>query len=501
MAGLRMPSASPRIPSDALIAVVIGAASALLVIAGSWIPSLWGDEAASIMSARRGWSSFFAMLGTVDAVHGLYYTMLRWWIEVAGASPLAVRLPSGLAVGAASAGLFLLVRRRADRITSIMAAGLLAVMPRVAYLATEARSGALALAFAVWLTLAVLVLMDRPAGPILWTAYAAGLAVGATLFLYLVLLIPIHAVAVAWQRSGLDARRIRRFVLAWVAAGILAAPIGILALTQVEQIAFRERRNVVTPESLLVLPWFMLTPLAIVGWLLVAASVVAVVLHRRDPAWLGRRQLLVLSGAWIVVPAVALLGVTATVTHVYTPRYLALSAPAVAVAMAIGVSALSHVTARVVAVTAVVGLAVPAFVDQRTPYAKDGGTDWQTVAEVVDEVARPGDGIVFDEAVRPSRRPRLAMHAYPDGFRGLVDLTLVRPYDETDGLWDVTAPLSTVEDRLDGVDRVIVVTRSRRGTDADVAVLRRHGFELSSMHLVVADRIGVYERVAEGARD
>ena len=73
------------------------------------------------------------------------------------------------------------------------------------------------------------------------------------------------------------------------------------------------------------------------------------------------------------------------------------------------------------------GLAVPVYLDQRTPYWKNGGTDWQTVAEVVSELARPGDGIVFDESVRPSRRPRLAMHTYPHGFDGLVDLGLVRP--------------------------------------------------------------------------
>lgn len=499
-----MPSSAPgpsRIPADAAIAVVIGAAAAVLAISGSWIPSLWGDEAASIMSARREWSSFLAMLGTVDVVHGLYYTLLRWWIDVAGATPLAVRLPSGLAAGAASAGLFLLARRRADRTTSIIAACLLAVIPRVTHLATEARSGALALALAVWLTLAVLVLIDRPAGPVLWTAYAVGLAVGSTLFLYLALLIPVHVVAVISQRSGIDARKLRRFVLAWGAALALAAPIGVLAVTQYEQIAFRERRNVVTAESVIVTPWFMSIPVAVVGWLLVAASVAAAIMHRRDAAWLGRRQLLVLSAAWLVVPAVALLAVTATVTHIYTPRYLALSAPAVAMAMAIGVSAFSHATMRIAAVTAVVGLAVPAFIDQRTPYAKDGGTDWQTVAEVVDEVSRPGDGIVFDEEVRPSRRPRLAMHVYPEGFRGLVDLTLVRPYHETDGLWDVTAPLSAVQDRLDGIDRVIVVLRSRRGADADLDVLRRLGFELSTLHGVESDRVAVFERVAEEARD
>ena len=39
--------------SDGRVAAVVGSASAAVALAGSWIPSLWGDEAASIMSAQR----------------------------------------------------------------------------------------------------------------------------------------------------------------------------------------------------------------------------------------------------------------------------------------------------------------------------------------------------------------------------------------------------------------------------------------------------------------
>jgi hypothetical protein len=77
-----------RMSSDSTIAAVIGAASSLVVITGSWIPSLWGDEAASIMSANRDWPSLLGMLGTVDVVHGLYYVALGQWIDLAGASSL-----------------------------------------------------------------------------------------------------------------------------------------------------------------------------------------------------------------------------------------------------------------------------------------------------------------------------------------------------------------------------------------------------------------------------
>ena len=75
------------------------------------------------------------------------------------------RVPSGIAIGAASAGLYLLVRRRATREMAVIAAVVVAVLPRVTFLATEARSLALATAAAVWLTLLLLRLLDGSDAP------------------------------------------------------------------------------------------------------------------------------------------------------------------------------------------------------------------------------------------------------------------------------------------------------------------------------------------------
>lgn len=482
--------------SDGRVAVAIGAASAVIAIAGTWIPSLWGDEAASIMSARRDWGSLWALLGTVDAVHGLYYALLHVWIDLVGTSPFAVRVPSGIAVGAASAGLYLLVRRRATRGTALIAAAVFAVLPRVTFLATEARSLALATAAAVWLTLLLLRLLDAPMRRGWWWVYALGLALSTYLFLYLALLIPVHAIvaAVELRRSGrLRGIRIRPFLLAWAGAALLIVPIGVAAVLQRDQIAFWRPYRTVTAEGVLVDQWFMFEALALVVWAFIIVAV-AVVVHRREDAWHGNRQLLLLGAAWLVVPTAALMLVAAVASLGYTPRYLAFCAPAAAILIAIALAALPRPWMQAVSVAVIAGLAVPVYLDQRTPYWKNGGTDWQTVAEVVAERARPGDGIVFDESVRPSRRPRLAMYAYPHGFDGLVDLGLVRAHDETDGLWDVTAPLAEVGDRLEGIDRVVVVSRSADGVDADVETLQREGFGLADRVALESDVVMVYER-------
>ena len=76
----------------------LGIVGAVVGFAGSWIPSYWGDEAASVMSAERSWSSLAELLGNIDAVHGLYYALLRVWVGAFGTAEVATRLPSAIAV-------------------------------------------------------------------------------------------------------------------------------------------------------------------------------------------------------------------------------------------------------------------------------------------------------------------------------------------------------------------------------------------------------------------
>jgi len=105
-----------------------------------------------------------------------------------------------------------------------------------------------------------------------------------------------------------------------------------------------------------------------------------------------------------------------------------------------------------------VGLTGPVWAEQRTPYAKNNSY-WSQISETIGAEARSGDAIVFDEGARPSRRPRLAMHAYPDGFANVRDVSLAKPYYDVAKWSDATLPIAEVIDRgrLDGVSRVWVV--------------------------------------------
>lgn len=460
----RAPRALTPNPRFTRTAVVLGAIGAVVSLAGSWNPSYWGDEAASVMSAERSLPSLFQMLGTVDAVHGTYYLLLHLWIQVFGTSELATRLPSALAIGLATMGTAVLARRLFTAEVAIVAALVFAVLPRVTYMGAEARSTAIATACAIWLTVLLLHVLRHAALPTtsvrmrrgLWAAYAALGAFGVYVFLYLVLLIPIHALAV-WLWAPKENRRpLWRSWLAATGIGILlAAPVVVYGLAQHDQISFIGRRPPPDLVTALVDQWFVSTPVAVLAWGLVALALVTVFLfpgrlRGLEPAV---RPALVVLLAWIIVPSSLLLIGTRLIAPMYTQRYLSFCTPALAIAIAIGIVCLGQRWLQATAVLLLVVVVAPIYLSQRTGFAKDG-SDWRQAAAVIAAHAHPGDAVIFDDSVRPSRLPRLALRLYPTAFNGLQDVTLATPFQQTGGLWDQTVPLASVTNELAGTNTV-----------------------------------------------
>jgi mannosyltransferase len=471
----------------------VGAVAAVVSLTGAGIPSLWGDEVVSIMSARRPWASLADALGTVDAVHGLYYAILHVWVGLVGADAVAVRALSALAVVLAAVGMLPLVRALGGGLrTGVLAGIALALLPRVAYAGSDARSAALELAGAVGVTLLLARATARPRGPA-WLLYGAATGGLIVLFLYTALLIPAHLLLVVLSAPHEERRRaLRRFTAAVALALVLASPVIVLGWGQRGQVAFLAER-VPTVHSVLVAPWFGDAAVAALGGALAALGLVALARRGR----LARAA--ALGAAWAIIPSVIVLGVGALLGGFYAARYLSFTAPAVALLIAVGIEEgirlLPHratVGAGAATLVLLAGLAAPDIVAQRRPSARNAGTDWNAVAAVVEAHARVGDGIAFDDGVRRSRRPRLALHAYPDAFRRVVDLGLVRPYDRTDGLWDVTRPLTP--GLVARVDRVWLVDRSVHGADPDRAALRFAGLHAARSWHLDADTVTLWER-------
>lgn len=457
---------------------------------------MWGDEAASVMSAQRSWDSLWTMAANIDAVHVVYYAFLHVWIDVFGASAFSVRLPSALAIGATAAGVYMLCRSLAGARMALVASIVCVLIPRVGYMAAEARSAALSTALVAWLTVLVVHLVrTRELRARWWVLYGGVLVVSVHLFLYTALIAIVHLLGLWVLRAP------RRTWWRWVAsvtlAGAACLPFVIVTSGQTGQIAFLARRNVTSPEAILVNQWFGSLPMAAAAWIaIIVATVWALLSLRRSsptPTDAGARTLIWVSVAWLCVPMLLLLLANAVAGPLYTGRYLSFSAPAAGILIAAAITLLRPRAITIAAGALILVLALPLAVLQRTENAKFG-SDWAQVSAYVGEHSRPGDGVVFDEGVRPSRKPRLALRLYPDGFRHTTDLGLVQSYETTDGLWDTVKPLRDLPQALQGRDRVWVIARSQQGTSDDERTLKDAGYRLADTHWLARDVILLYTK-------
>ncbi|MBW8764648.1 MAG: glycosyltransferase family 39 protein, partial [Microbacterium sp.] len=322
----RLAERARRLPT-APTAGLLGALAALVTWLGSWNPSYWGDEAATVMSAQRPLHTLFAELARVDAVHGLYYLGMHFWIRVFGASELSTRLPSALAIGAVVAGTVVLGTRLADVRFGVLAGVICAVLPRTSFLATEARSYAIGTAIAVWIMVYFVGLWRRRElrrWP--WLVLGALIAAASYLFLYLVLLAVVQGAILLLSERGRALRWRWAQSLAVTAAG--AAPIVLLAYAERHQVAFLAKRGYANLKNVLVDQWFGMPGITIACWALILLGIGVFVARRRarsTVAVLDRRrsdrEVLLLGAAWLVLPT-ALLLLGNAVSPMYNTRYL-----------------------------------------------------------------------------------------------------------------------------------------------------------------------------------
>lgn len=525
----RRPGASERLArwSSTLrvgpTAAVIGAVGGGIAWLGSWNPSYWGDEAATVLSANRSFGSLVHELQNVDAVHGLYYLLMHVWIRLFGASELSTRAPSAIAVAVLISGTVVLGARLAGVRYGILAGLLIAVLPRTTFLATEARSYAMGTAIAVWITVFFVGLLRRRETRLWpWLLVGAFVGLASFLFLYLVLLVAVYGAVVL--SSTHTREHLGRWVRSVAVTAVVASPIALLAYSERGQIAFLARRGYATPGNVLVSQWFgdlkvgSSVIVSVIGWGLIVLGVVTVlrrtarghpdaVLENRS----SDRDVLRLGLAWLILPTTALL-LGNQFSPLYNVRYLSFSSPAVALLMALGIVAAARLVARrvgrrrpgpglrrrVTTATAAAALiafavaALPGFVAQRGDYAKNSGSDWRQVADYIQATASKGDAIVFDTSTKPSQRPELAWRLYPAQFTTVDAPQVTTPYYALGGLWDTVLPVSDVQQELQASPTVWALELPvGRSTPADISELTDLGYRVVDIHLV--HRIEIYE--------
>ncbi len=521
---------------------LIGLLGFLLALPLAGAPSVWYDEAATVISATRGWDDLLRELSTVDAVHGLYYAGMKVWFELVGYSPTSLRFPSAVFIGLAAAGVVLLTRTISTRATGIVAGLVFVVIPRSAWMGTEGRSFALGTRIAVALPVAF-VLAARRAGSRWqvqarwWALYGLLAWLGASTFVYLALLVGAHGVVILWAiASARVGRRSRRpmvvSLLGWasasIVAGLLSLPLVRLVTEQSGQVGWIKPigPNTITQvvstqlfyqnDVFALLAW----ALALVGLALLVRRGIRLVRARRasrlepegalaefESAYMHAGwspTLLQLAVVWFVVPTLLLIGASTLMSPLYSPRYMAYTAPAFAMLMAVGHLALKW-KPLVAAVTAVlVALSVMQLVHDRTTTVK-ADSDWAAIARIVTEERAqeaPGttEAVIFVPVRRhPKATSRIVAYSYPDAFRGMDDILLRTPPGDTDGLWEETYPLADRVDEVDGADVVWLVTSDKQDIRDDVAeALTPRGFAKTDDWHVMNANVERYERVAAG---
>jgi mannosyltransferase len=457
------PVSQPKTLIDALIVGVL-AAVVSLICAGR--PSFWYDEAATISASySRSLHQLWQMLGNVDLVEGLYYLLMHGWFDVFPPTEFWSRVPSGLAVGGAAAGVVVLGRQFVSRDAAVASGVICAILPRSTWAGIEARPYALSMMAAVWLTVLLVYAIRRDNGWA-WLSYGTVLTISILLDVYLALLFFAH-VAFIWAFQRSKTVRIR-FAITSAVAGCVTTPFIVAAAGQAHQISWVAPIGHRTIEDVTIQQYFERSPaFALLSALVVTA---AIVLWLRASAELTDtgRQLLTLATAWLLIPTALIVVWSAFVHPIYTPRYLAFTAPAIALILGICIAA---VASRPWAVAALVGLfavaAAPNYVlAQRNPYAKYG-MDYSQVADLIAAKAAPGDCLLVNDTVTFMPAPmRPLMAARPDAYRKLIDLTLWQRAADRNDVFDTNLIPEVVAKPLSRCGVVWIITQADKSIPA-----------------------------------
>ncbi|MGP3987320.1 glycosyltransferase family 39 protein [Streptomyces sp. 3N207] len=417
--------------------------------------SMWRDESTTYQVAHRSLDELWHLLGSIDAVHGLYYLFMHAVYALWDGGLLALRLPSVLAMAVAAAGVALAGRRLAGPRAGLAAGLAFPLLPMVQKYAQEGRSYAFVCAAVAWATYLLLGAVDEPRRRT-WCAYAAVLSVGCLLHEFAVLVLLAHGAA-------LFKSRVPRTVLwSWARAAlgvaVVLAPLALISKQQEAQIASLE-----PPSGMELLRFGILVA---PGALFACVRPTVRGLPARGPAG-GLRTVdlrtvdLRTVGLFLLVLPSAVLMLVSFFHPLYSDRYVMYSAIGLALlaggAVDRALRALPTVLVAVLVVAVLAGL-LPAWLQVRRPEVHMDDTN--ATAAAVARMTRTGDGVLFT----PWRR-REGSLSHPQEYRGLRDLAQAESPRRSGTLWGVELPAERIRTRVRAVDRVLVLSDPPSGEE------------------------------------
>lgn len=425
---------------------------AVMLVIGCWgldRGGIWRDEAATFQVARRTVPQIWRLLHEVDAVHGLYYLLMRPVLALHPGEVL-LRLPSVLAA-AATAGLVAALGTRLARPRVGLWAGLLyAVNPMVGHYAQEGRSYAMVAAGAA---AATLLLVRAAVEGRSWTPYAAVLAGTCLLHEFAVLLLLAHAVTLALTGVA------RRVWAGWLcAAGVVALvllPLALLSHAQSAQVSWlrspglgsvdRLVHQFAGPTDEILVPCLLL--------MYVALRRPRTTCHGREPT------LAAVALPLLLVPPATLMTVSQW-SPLYDDRYVLYALAGAPLLAAAGADRIARAVPRLprMTVTAAGVLAVAVVCAHQLPLLRqdrsvtERGDNLAAASALAARELRPGDPVLFLPSI--GRRSALA---YPKGFRAARDVALAESARASGTLYGVEVGPDALRRQLAGLDHVWLV--------------------------------------------
>lgn len=343
--------------------------------------SLWMDEAIDVGYTRLAWGDYLRTAFHHEGSQALYLLLLKPWLALTSTDERVARLPS-VAFAAAAVGLLvaLAIRLFQSRLIGIGAGLVLATSSVSVSWSQQARQYALAMFCAVVVTyLFVRAAESDRLGPWLVYGVASGISVYAHFFVGLVAVSQVLPLVVLWRRTA---------AVYWAIAAGLAL---LVALPAADFVLYHDTGQVSWIQALSYQDVRAAVHQASGGsWLFPAIGAVGLVLlvvgalRRRTVAW---RYLLVAS--WLVVPLVLAIAVS-FFKPMIVDRYLIVSLPALALAVAY---ALSRLGPRLASLALVVVL-VAGLTRVRDWYRAPYGEDWRGAVQYVERAKRPGDQLL-----------------------------------------------------------------------------------------------------------
>ena len=437
---------------------------------GLGTPALWADELATWGAVRLGWAELFRLVGHVDAVVAPYYVVEKLWTAVAGTSPVALRLPSVVAMAVAAGLVAVLGARLAGRRVGLVAGLVFAAVPATSRFAQEARPYAFVVLLAVLATLLLVRFVERP-GVRTGLPYALTVALLGAFHLVGLLLLCAHAVAARG-----------RFAAWTVWAGCGAAPV-----LPLFWLGYRQSRQVswIPPAHLHVI-------LAAPGDIFVSGEVAGALVLLGLLALSRRWRVLLLAG-WALVP-LASLALIGQAVALFWPRYVLYTVPAWALLAAVTLDRLPWHRIAVVLV-AVVALGVPSQTAIRVADGHGQGTG--QLGAVIAANYQPGDAVAYSLLESAPWVARDVVSRYVPADRRPRDVFALTP-QRVDGHLAATecADLAACLDRMDP-SRIWIVRAHQKtdpldGLGAAKESLLRSRFHLSRLWLVKDMTVALY---------